>query len=223
MLQGTNLILNRNFKIRNFEEDKIATLEANPGLRYDGKVEGFYRFSGNFFLKDKKGCLIESFGIILLLSKAYPNVFPIVFSIDGKIETSDDFHISKDGAICVEHTYVTNKLVSGGLRLYDFIDYYLPKYFSWVLLKQSGITLGLKEWGHNDSGTIQVYEELLNNNDRKCIKKFLENYLSVAKIGRNDKCYCGNNKKLKNCHYEAALFLKATPKKTIMTDFSLFT
>ncbi len=222
MLAGTNLISNRKFKIRNFEEDKIATLEANSGLRYDGKVNDSYKFSGNFFLKDDKGELIESFGIILLFPKAYPNAFPIVFSTDGKIERIDDFHISKEGAICVEHTYVANKLASSGFRLYDFIDYYLPKYFSWVLLKQSGVTQGLEEWGHQDAGTIQIYESLLHNTDRKVIKKFLENYLSATKIGRNSKCYCGNGKKLKHCHYEAALFLKATPKSSIAKDLSLF-
>lgn len=222
MLVGTNLISNRKFKIRNFEEDKIATLKANSGLRFDGKVNAFYRFSGNFFLKDDKGELIESFGIILLLPTSYPNAFPVIFSTDGKIEKQDDFHISKEGAICVEHTYVANNLVSGGLRLYDFIDYYLPKYFSWVLLKQSGVTEGLEEWGHQDNGTVQVYETLLNTNNRKDIKKFLENYLTVTKIRRNDKCYCGNNKKLKNCHYEVALFLKSTPKNVIKNDIILF-
>lgn len=222
MLAGINLISNRKFKIRSFEEDKIATLEANSGLRYDGKVNDFYRFSGNFFLKDAEGGLIESFGINLLLPKTYPNAFPIVFSNDDKIQKSDDFHINKEGAICVEHPYVANKLISGGLRLYDFIDYYLPKYFSWVLLKQSGLTSGLEEWGHFDTGTIQVYETLLNITDRKAIKKFLENYLSVAKIGRNDMCYCGSDKKLKHCHYEAALFLKSTPKNTIAKDIGLF-
>lgn len=222
MLASTNLISNKKFKIRNFEEDKTATLEANSGLRYDGIVNDFYRFSGNFFLKDAKGGLIESFGIILLLPKNYPNAFPIVFSTDGKIEKSDDFHISKEGEICVEHTYVANNLVRGGLRLYDFIDYYLPKYFSWVLLKRCGLSSELEEWGHQDKGTIQLYETLLNNTDGKAIKKFLEKYLSVTKIKRNDRCYCGSGTKLKNCHYEVAFFLKSTPRKVIQMDISLF-
>ena len=78
------------------------------------------------------------------------------------------------------------------------------------------------KWGHQDNGTVQVNETLLNTANRKDIKKFLENYLSVTKIGRNDKCYCGGNKKLKNCHYEVALFLKSTPKKAIEKDIALF-
>jgi len=114
-------------------------LNANSGLRYDGKVNDFRRFSGNFYLTNLDGEFIESFEIRILLPNAYPNGFPIVFAVDDKIEKTEDYHISKDGVICVEHTYVANKLASAGVRLYDFIYYYLPKYFSWVRLKQTWI------------------------------------------------------------------------------------
>ncbi|HRN48401.1 MAG TPA: hypothetical protein PLS00_13955 [Niabella sp.] len=222
MLPDINLISNRRFKIRNFQEDKAATLEANPGLRYDGKIDKISRFSGNFYLTNPNGELIESFGIIILIPKMYPNAFPVVVSVNNKIEKTDEFHISKDGEICVEHTYVANKLANASLRLYDFINYYLPRYFSWVLLKQNGITENLQEWGHRDKGTIQVYETLLDTSDKGMIKQFLERYLSAVKIRRNDKCYCGNGRKLKQCHREAALFLKSTSKKIIEKDIALF-
>lgn len=222
MLQDINRISNRQFKIQNFEEDRIATLEANSGLRYDGQVDTFRRFSGNFYLTDSVGELIESFGIIILIPKTYPNAFPIVISSDDKIEKSDDFHISKEGEVCVEHTYIANKLASSGLRLFDFVSYYLPKYFSWVLLKQSALTEKLQEWAHQEAGTVQLYEALLCTTDKSYIKQFLENYLSIEKIRRNDKCYCGSGKKLKNCHYKTALFLSSTPKNTIAKDVQLF-
>lgn len=222
MLQITNLTLNRNFKIRNFEEDKIATLNVHPGLRYNGKVEDYYNFRGSFYLTDPKGALIESFEISILIHKSYPNTFPIVLSHDDKIERSDDYHISKDGVICVEHSYIANFLTSGGLRLYDFTNYYLPKYFSWVLVKKYGNNQYLQEWAHQNKGTIQLYEELLDTQDKAAIRLFLENYIETKKIGRNQKCYCGNGKKLKKCHYKSAQFLKATPKKTISKDLVLF-
>jgi len=222
MLPDINLISNRQFKISNFEEDKIATLEANPGLRYDGKIDDLRKFSGSFYLTSSEGKLIESFGIIILIPKAYPNTFPIVISVDDKIEKTENYHIGKEGIICVEHTYVANKLAGAGLRLYDFISYYLPKYFSWVLLKQTGITENLLEWGHQDRGTIQVYETLLETTDKFAIRLFLEGFVKAKKIGRNDRCYCGSGKKLKYCHYEAAVFLKTTSKKSIAKDASLF-
>lgn len=227
MLQTINLILNSNSKIRNFEEDKIATLRNNPGLRYIGekrdKNKKYYNFSGNFYLTNKKHELIETFEVSIYLDKnKYPNVFPLVFSIDDKIKKDDDYHISKDGLICTEHHYISNRIASAGLRLHDFMNYYLPKYFSWVLVKSYGNPAILEEWAHNQNGTKQLYESLLETQDKKFIHTFITNYLIVRKIRRNDKCYCGNNTKLKKCHYQTALFLKSTPKNEIINDLLLF-
>jgi hypothetical protein len=222
MLPTINLTSNRNFKIRNFEEDKIATLKTHPGLRYNGKSDDFSSFSGNFFLTSPEGMLIESFEIIILLDKGYPNTFPIVILLDDKIEKSEDFHLSNEGAICFEHCYVCNNLAKRGLRLYDFANYFLPKYFSWALVKKYGKGENLNEWAHKEHGTKQFYETLLDTTEKEIIHRFLERYCSVPKINRNDKCYCGNDKKLKYCHYDSALFLKATPKETIQKDIELF-
>ncbi len=222
MLPIINLTSNSDFKIRNFEEDKIATLKAHPGLRYVGKVKDFFKFSGNFYLTGPAGELIESFEIAMLVDKKYPNTFPVVMLLDDKIQKSDDYHMDTSGLICFEHTYVVNALVHGGLRLFDFANYYLPKYFSWALVKKYGDAEMLEEWAHKEGGTKQVYETLLATTNKEWIRHFLENYLNASGIERNDPCYCRGGKKLKYCHYEAAMFLKATPKKTIATDLSLF-
>ncbi|MBK7440151.1 MAG: SEC-C domain-containing protein [Chitinophagales bacterium] len=222
MLFTINLTSNRSFQIRNFEEDKIATLKANKGLRYVGKVKDFFKFSGNFYLTNPQGDLIESFEIVILIGKAYPNVFPIVVLIDDKIEKNEDNHMSVDGIICFEHDYITNAISKSGLRLYDFANYYLPKYFSWVLVKKYGAAQNLQEWAHGDEGTKQFYETLLGTTNKNTVRLFLENYCKAPKINRNDKCFCGNEKKLKHCHLEAAYYLKATSKQNISKDIALF-
>ncbi len=222
MLPTINLTLNRNFKISTFEEDKIATLNANRGLRYEGKVKGFFKFSGNFYLTNPHDGLIESFEIVILVDKIYPNTFPVVLLLDDKIEKSDEYHISKEGVICFEHTYVTNALAKKGLRIFDFVNYYLPKYFSWVLVKQYGNAHELQEWAHKNEGTKQFYETLLNTSDKDTIRIYLENYCKIAKIGRNDKCLCGSGRKIKLCHFNETLYLKSTPKATIQKDIELF-
>lgn len=222
MLPTTNRTLNRNFRIRNFEEDRIATLNAHRGLRYIGKDDNFFKFCGNFYLTDSEGGLIESFEIAIIVGKNYPNTFPNVILLDDKIERSDDYHISKEGVICFEHTYVTNVLAKSGLRLYDFVNYFFPKYFSWALVKKNGNAQDLQEWNHKDDGTKQLYETILETTDRDAIRLFLKNYCGMKKIRRNDRCYCGENKKLKHCHYDVALFLKSTSKGQIFKDISLF-
>jgi hypothetical protein len=222
MLPITNLILNRGFKIRNFEEDKIATLKANPGLRYLGKFKDFFKFSGNFYLTNSNDELIEYFEIVILVDKTYPNTFPLVSLLEAKIEKTDDYHMDKSGLICFEHTYISNTLTAAGLRLYDFVNYYLPKYFSWALVKKYGDSEMLQEWGHKENGTRELYETLFATTEKEWISNFLENYIKAFDIRRNDLCYCGSEKKLKHCHYEAALFLKNTAQKDILKDICLF-
>ncbi|KXH81618.1 SEC-C domain-containing protein [Chryseobacterium kwangjuense] len=223
MQQAINLTLNRNFKIRNFEEDKAAIISANPGLKYLGVVEGFHKFDGNFYLKNDEGELIESFNIVIVVNhKKYPNSFPLLLLIDDKIEKSLDNHLSKDGLVCLEHTYSLNKIESGGIRVYDFINHYLTKYFSWVLVKKYGRSEILDEYQHHEKGTIQFYQELLKTMDKKIIYQFLEEYCHQIKTKQNSMCYCGSGKKLKKCHYEAVIMLKATSKKIILSDLKLF-
>jgi len=220
MLNNTSLTLNRGFKIRNFEEDKIAILKSNPGLHFVIQNDGTYIFSGNYYLTDSEGKLIKSFNVKITPIENYPNSVPIVYSTGDEIEKIDDYHISKEGIICFDHTYTLNKLASGGLRLYDFIEFYFPKYFSWVLLKQSGKAENLKEWAHQDDGTIQYFQEILEINEIDKIINFLEGYLNVTKPRRNEKCYCSSGIKLKNCHLDAVNILRATSKKELQGDLS---
>lgn len=222
MFPTINLTLNRNFPIRNFEEDKNATLSAHRGLRYEGKINGFFKFSGNFYLTNPQGEFIESYEIAILIDNSYPNTFPVVKLLDNKIEKTDDFHISSEGIICFEHSYIANSISKSCLRLYDFVDYYLPKYFSWVLVKQYGNAQNLQEWAHSTEGIKQFYETLINTADKNVIRLFLENYCKASKINRNDKCYCGNGKKIKYCHIYAAEYLNATSKQIISKDIELF-
>lgn len=223
MLQNINLTTNRSISIKNFEEDKIATLNAHRGLRYVGKNKYCYKYSGNFYLTNPKGDLIESFEIDIFIGNKYPFTFPRVILLDNKVEKNQDNHISEDGLICFDHEYVINFIADKGLRLYDFANYYLPKYFSWVLVKKFGDSEKLKEWAHGNDGTKQFYENLLGTTDKNIIRLFLESYCKISKMNRNDKCLCGSGKKAKYCHLEQAKYLGATSKTTIMSDISLFT
>ncbi len=222
-----NLTANRNFKIRNFEEDKISTLNYFKGLRYIGKKEGFERFKGNYFLINSSDELIESFEILILVGNKYPHVIPLVIPLDDKVEKSEDYHINNYGSgklctICFEHSYIENYLVKKEVRLYDFLFNYLPKYFSWVLVKKYGNSSKLKEWDHQELGVIEIYQSLLETKDKNTIRDFLHKFCNQKKIRRNKNCYCGSLVKLKHCHYKAIKFLSNTPKTTIQKDIKLF-
>jgi hypothetical protein len=179
-------------------------------------------FSGNFYLITSEGQLIEVFEIEMFIGSDYPNDFPVVKLIGNMIELIEDNHISKEGIICFDHPYVINSIKKAGLRIYDFVNFYLPKYFSWVLVKLHGDPKVLKEWAHGNDGTKQFYQTLLGTTDNKTIVVFLKNFCNSPRIQRNEKCYCGSEKKLKLCHLMFAQYLKATPLEYILADIKLF-
>lgn len=231
MLPVTNLILRTsNKKIKNFEDDKDSVLKLNPGLRYDGivnirnkkGVEKFNRFSGQYYLLDENKQLIESFEVVIGVDIKYPNSFPILILLDDHFEKSDKYHINEKGFVCLEHTYVANAIAAGGLRLVDFVDYYLPRYFSWALVKKFGDASELEEWDHHDKGTIELYQILTGVSSKEGISAFLERYLTEPKPRRNTPCYCGADAKLKDCHWKEAVFLHSTPRAQIKKDLGLF-
>lgn len=222
MLPIIDLTSNRSFNISNFNQDKKATLNAHTGLVYCGFKDNRHIFRGVFNLCNPEQLLIQSFNIKITLDKTYPYTFPSVILLDGEVERSDDYHISSKGVICLEHPYVANTLAKKGIKLYDFVNYYLPKYFSWVLVKKYGNEKILQEWAHAEDGTKQIYMMLLDSNDDTFILSFLTNYCNEAETLRNSKCYCNSNKKLKNCHYEAVLFLDGINRDTLLSDIGLF-
>jgi hypothetical protein len=231
MLPVTNLILRTsNKKIKNFEDDKDSVLELNPGLRYDGivnirnkkGVEKYKRFSGQYYLLDADRHLLESFEVVIAVDNKYPNSFPILMLCDDHFDKSLKYHMNEKGLVCLEHTYIANAIAACGLRLLDFVNYYLPRYFSWALVKKFGDATTLEEWDHHEKGTIELYQILIGTNDKQAIKFFLESYLNEPKPRRNTVCYCGNGSKLKDCHWHEALFLHTTSRDQIKHDLILF-
>ncbi|MBC7524775.1 MAG: hypothetical protein H7239_10085 [Flavobacterium sp.] len=231
MLPVTNLILRTsNKKIKNFEDDKDSVVELNPGLRYDGVVnirnkkgvEKYKRFSGQYYLLDADKHLIESFEVVIAVDSKYPNSFPILMLCDDHFEKSLKYHMDENGGICLEHTYIANAIAAGGLRVTDFVDYYLPRYFSWALVKKFGDATGLEEWDHHEKGTIELYQILIGVSDKEVIRTFLERCLAEPKPRRNTPCYCGADAKLKDCHWKEALFLHCTSRSQIKKDVTLF-
>jgi hypothetical protein len=221
MLQDINHIINRNFSIRNFTEDKNAVLKANPGLRYDGLINGANIFSGNYFLLDQNNELIQSFNISIIVPTYGRDKIPVVITTDDRVMKTEEYHNSEMG-ICFEQKYFLNRLAITGMRLYDFIEFFFPRYFSWILLKQHGIEENLDEWAHGEKGIIQFYEELLKSTDKCFIKNFLIKYVNGKNNIRNKECYCGSKLKIKKCHFKEINFLNYTPRNIIKEDIQWF-
>lgn len=67
-----------------------------------------------------------------------------------------------------------------------------------------------------------MYMYLIGSEDSGVIFNFLLNFLANKNIGRNDKCVCGSNLKLKQCHEGLVLLFKDIGYNQIEKDINLF-
>jgi hypothetical protein len=222
MYKDTNLHLISKNKFKTLKDDLTATLRKNSGLRveYSGKDKTILK--GKYYLCNENDELIEHFDITICVGKGYPYFFPILIENSMKIERHIDNHINENGIACVEIDKFTKVIAKYGISIFDFIEYYVKKYFSWQLVKKQEGTSNLTEWAHYAEGDIQMYMSIIGSNDQNVIYDFLSNYLLNKNIGRNDKCICGSNKKLKQCHEDLVLLLKDIGYKQIEKDINLF-
>lgn len=173
---------------------------------------------------------VDLSGVYEIEIKFNPNSqIPFVKEISDKIQVLankknrriDDLHVNKDGTLCLcsrfkafEKALFFNKELNPILA---FIDDLVMSFFSGIIYFETYDTFPFGELPHYNQGLIQEVNE-----DPQILFKFLEPYsamykdesfkfvidylrsqnifLNKKKIGRNESCPCGNQKKYKKCH-----------------------
>lgn len=218
MLKTTSHITNETRKLQRLKDDLLLTLQANPGLRFHEEQPGRLVLEGSFYVAGEKGELLDYFNILIKVGPFYPYCFPELYETAGKIERIPDNHIDGNGLACVELTYIAEHIAKRGIRIFDFVNYYVRKYFAWHVIRKHDPSIKLEEWEHSDDAKSEFYRILLKVDTIENAIPFIEQYISAEKVKRNDPCYCGSRKKLKDCHYQTALFLKEMSRNKIKND-----
>jgi len=167
----------------------------------------YFNKEGNLIASGKMEISIDDkykdyFNIALVFPKNYPYKMPEMYETDGRIEKSIYRHIFKDGFFCFGPRI---KVLQIWLQ-YKTIDFFLQNFAIPYLANQLYFER-MGEWAngdyaHSENGTAQYYKELTGFEDLKPIKKLIESILEGNKIERNEKCFCGSNKKIKKCHID---------------------
>lgn len=167
MYKSINLPLRSKNRFKNLWEDLAATLAKHQGLRAVESKQHAVVLEGMYYLCNDKDELIEHFEVRIEVGKEYPHAFPVLYEIGGKIKRHIDWHTSEAGLTCVEIAYYEKIIAKRGISIYDFINYYVHKFFCWQLVKDYGDGKDLLEWKHHEPGNIQFYEEICQTTDRK--------------------------------------------------------
>jgi len=196
------------------KKDLIATLHKYPGLQLISlnKIQGIYQ------IKDDLDVIQGEYSIEITIPSNYPFECPKLYEVSTKIPRNDDRHINKYGLACVEIEQKILLRLKKGLSILNFIEEYVHKYFCWQLRYDAGDFENLKEWSHNDGGTLEFYMEVFSTEDIYEIVKFLQIIIEGKLPRRNDSCICGKEKNYKRCHMNAVEYIMPLGNTMLFND-----
>ncbi|SDD80551.1 SEC-C motif-containing protein [Algoriphagus faecimaris] len=197
-----------------FEKDFVAVEEFFPKLSYFWNSKSkHWIVKGELDICDAEGDYWETFHIIIGIPQSYPHCVPIVIEKSELIPRDIDWHISKEGACCIDIEHNLIAMSRKGINIDSFIREKVYPYFANQLFKLSEKEYAGKEYKHHFDGIIQYYIEDLNLVSIDTTIHFLERILLKSFIGRNNKCPCGSGKKIKNCHLDEINTIKSIGRK----------
>jgi len=206
-----------------FNEQLVDTLLQYPNLKIMQEIPDVLYLQGILDIKNDANETVGHFLIEIHCSENFPNRFPILFETGGEIPNEADWHKYKDGGCCI--TVWTDELLKckNGITVLFFIEKYAIPYFANQIHKKQTGQYKNGEYAHGIKGISQFYEELLKTSNKELWIQYFKNTFRNLKVdfGRNDLCFCGSEKKYKNCHLNIFSTLHQIGEKRVLNDFSL--
>jgi len=209
---------------RSLEKDIKSFMETYPTFFYrnrDGKK--YSKLTGDIDICDTTGSYLDSFNIEIWLDKErYPYSTPLVKERSTKIQRHENWHIDKDGYVCLDIEHELEYKAKKGIQLIPFYQDCIYPFFANTLYKMSFGKYANGEYGHFFKGVVQFYREKLLLNDNFLIVKILRAILENKTPGRNEQCICARETKYKKCHLKEVEFLKSLSTERLEKDLSGF-
>lgn len=182
-----------------FEEQIPAVTEKYKELSYKND-DGIPCVFGSLVLTDENGAIEDTYQIEIKAVPDYPNSFPLVFEVGGRISRNVDWHVFEEtGNCCIASPPEEIIICNSGLTLLSFVENQVKNYFySQIFRNQNGYFL--KERSHGSKGWIEFFEEAFMTNNIFNIEFGLSQISEGKKIDRVSICFCGSGEKYRKCH-----------------------
>lgn len=162
--------------------------------------------------------LLDSYQVKIVLTDAYPYMYPKVYELEGKIKRDIDHHCMKEGLLCIAPGPIQKLECRRGLRLPNFIYQKLIPHLAQQTHKIEYGFYPNGEYHHYEKGIIQSYKEIVQEEDSNQVIQLMEKVAKNDIPSRNDLCFCGSNKKFKNCHQDSIEQLSLLGFQQLNTD-----
>jgi hypothetical protein len=178
---------------------------------------------GEVDIVDKSGKHWDSYSIEIRPTEDFPNRFPLVYEVGGKIPPIGDWHINQDTKSCCLEVEPEEILrCKKGITLLSFVkEFVLPYFFNQTHRRVEGYYVN-GEYSHGVLGIYEFYSRILNTGAD--IKKTVELIMFISKgvkPSRTDNCFCGVKEKYRRCHRGAFEILSDLGENHLVKDACL--
>jgi hypothetical protein len=175
------------------EEQINEVLDLHDGLVFNSINN---TFEGELFLPDG-----DSYDVLININ-SYPNTFPTVHEIGGRIPKKMDRHIYPNSGSCCFTTRAKSQILLKTVvkSLLDFIDEILVRYLENNSYYELNNRYYTEEYSHGKLGIIEGYKDILQVDDSIKVARALIKVVKSKKFVIHQNCYCDSGKKLRKCH-----------------------
>ena len=179
---------------QHFEE----VISKYPKLRRPIEREDSWTIEGSIDVVDADGGYWDTYDVLILVPKEYPNDLPLLFESSKKIERHIDWHMV-DNWCCVGTRAKMFREMADSITLLKWLDGYAHPFLANHVYKMKTGNYADQEFSHGADGIIEGWEEILGFKGKKKILEQLRLMAGFQELPRNRPCYCGSRKKYKRC------------------------
>jgi len=199
-----------------------------PLLSYEPIIGSEVSIIGTYLLNailDQSIEVQDSFPIRIVIPENYRLDPPRVLLLDHKIPRTKEFHIEKDGKICLGSQIDLKIFLGTDKGLVQFLKHYLDSYFARASLALSKGLPGIEgpQLAHGHYGLKQDLQQRLGLSSLSQVDEAIQLLPLKKREAGERKCPCGCGRKLKKCRIEERIdrIRKMAPRTMIMKFLGL--
>ncbi|SEP44752.1 SEC-C motif-containing protein [Mucilaginibacter sp. OK283] len=177
-----------------------AVLNKYPKL-FQIERDGKSILAGEIDVVDRNDKFWETYNVEIFCSDGFPNRFPNLYEVGGKIPKIADWHIYEDTLSCCVKILPEEILrCIKGISLEQYVtEVVLPYLFNQTHRKVEGYYVN-GEYSHGSLGFYEYYSQLLKTGNLTQIARLLHGIATILKPDRTSLCFCGSGIKYRYCH-----------------------
>lgn len=222
-MQQSHIVLLSNYILFCEQLQDVVKKYLNLKIAKDKNDVSFLK--GILDIPNDKKEIVQSFLIEIHYCPGFPFRFPFLFEVGEIIPNDVNWHKYEFGMgnCCI--TVLPDEIINckNGISVFLFIEKYAIPYFANHIHRIVTGHYKNGEYAHDGKGFSQFYENLFKSDNKDLWIRYFKNTFSNLKVecDRNDKCFCGADKKYKHCHLEIFNSLKLIGEEQVLKDFKL--